>query len=64
MIHHHDLVLADRRLKVCEITETGTISKNPAFNFGNQKTIGANKCNSETTLELFLTLFKRNPKEF
>jgi len=74
----HDLVLADRRLKVREIAETVGI---PKVRVGHilHKILGMrklstrwvrrlftpdNKRNRETTSEQCLTLFKRNPKEF
>ena len=74
----HDLVLADRRLKVREIAETVGISKDRVGHIlheilGMRKLSARwvprlltpdNKRNRETTSEQCLTLFKRNPKEF
>ena len=74
----HDLVLADRRLKVREIAETVGISKDCMghilHEILNMRKLSArwvlrvltpdNKRNRETTSEQCLTLFKRNPKEF
>ena len=75
----HDLVLADRRLKVREIVETIGVSKAcvghiPHEILGMRKLSARwvlrlvtpdNNCNRETdTSEQCLTLFKRNPKEF
>ena len=74
----HDLVLADRRLKVREIAETVDISKDRVGHilheiFGMRKLSARcvprlltpdNKRNCETTSEQCLTLFKRNLKEF
>ena len=74
----HDLVLADRRLKVREIAETVGISKDRVGyilheSLGMRKLSARwvprlltpdNKRNRETTSEQCLTLFKRNPKEF
>ena len=73
----HDLVLADRRLKVCEIAETVGISKDHMGHIlheilGMRKLSAQwvpllftpDKRNCETTSEQCLTLFKRNPKEF
>jgi len=74
----HDLVLADRRLKIREIAETVGMS---IYRVGHilHETLGMkklsarwvprllspdNKHNRETTSEQCLTLFKRNPKEF
>ncbi|XP_039302537.1 uncharacterized protein LOC120357081 [Solenopsis invicta] len=74
----HDLVLADRRLKMREIAETVSISKDRVGHILHEilgmKKLSArwvphlltpdNKRNRETTSEQCLTLFKRNPKEF
>ena len=74
----HDLVLADRRLKVREIAETVGISKDRVGHIlheilGMRKLSARwvprlltpdNKRNRETTSQQCLTLFKRNPKEF
>ena len=74
----HDLVLADRRLKVHEIAETVGISKNCVGHILHEilgmREVSArwvsrlftpdNKRNRENTSEQCLTLFKRNPKEF
>ena len=74
----HYLVLADRRLKVREITATVGTSKDCGSHIlheilGMRKLLARwvprfltseNKRNRETTLEQCLTLFKRNPKEF
>lgn len=74
----HDLVLADRRLKVREIAETVGISKDRVGHIlheilGMRKLSARwvprlltpdNKRNRETISEQCLTLFKRNPKEF
>lgn len=74
----HDLVLADRRLKVCEIAETVAISKDRVGhilheNLGMRKLSARwvprlltadNKRIRVTTSEQCLTLFKRNPKKF
>jgi predicted DNA-binding transcriptional regulator len=74
----HDLVLADRRLKVREIAETVGISKDRVGHIlheilGMRKLsvrwvprllTPDNKRNRETTSEECLRLFKRNPKEF
>ena len=74
----HDLVLADRRLKVREIAETVGISKDRVGHIlheilGMRKLSARwvprlltpdNKRTRETTSEQCLTLFKRNPKEF
>jgi len=74
----HDLVLADRRLKIREIAETVGMSKDRVGHILHEilvmKTLSArwvrrsltpdNKRNQETTSEQCLTLFKRNPKEF
>jgi len=74
----HDLVLADRRLKIREIAETVGLSKDRVGYILNEilgmrklsarwvprLLIPDNKRNRETTSEHCLTLFKRNPKEF
>ncbi|XP_055615357.1 uncharacterized protein LOC129761649 [Toxorhynchites rutilus septentrionalis] len=74
----HDLILADRRLKVREIAETVGISKDRVGHtlheiLGMRKLLprwvprlvtSVNKRNRETTSEQCLTLFKRNPKKF
>ena len=74
----HDLVLADRRLKVREIAETVGISKDRVGYIlheilGMRKLLARwvprlltpdNKRNRETISQQCLTLFKRNPKEF
>jgi len=74
----HDLVLADRRLKIREIAETVSMSKDRVGHvlheiLGIRKLSARwvprlltpdNKRNRETTSELCLSLFKRNPKEF
>ncbi|XP_043259031.1 uncharacterized protein LOC122401139 [Colletes gigas] len=74
----HDLVLADRRLKVREIAETVGISKDCVGHIlheilGMRKLSARwvprlltpdNKRNRETTSEQCLMLFRRNPKEF
>ena len=73
----HDLVLADRRLKVREIDETVGISKDCVGHIAHEilgmRKLSARwvprlltpdkKRNRETTSEQSLTLFKRNPKE-
>jgi len=74
----HDLVLADRRLKIREIAETVGMSKDRVSHIL-QEILGMrklsarwvprlltpdNKRNRGTTSERCLTLFKRNPKEF
>jgi len=78
MTQIHDLVLADRRLKICEIAETVGMSKDCVGHIlhdilGMRKLSAQwvprllnpdNKRNRETTSEQCLTLFKRNPKEF
>ena len=70
----HDLVLADPQLKVREIAETEGISKDCVGHILGTRKLSArcvlgfltldNKRNRETTSERYLTLFKRNPKEF
>jgi len=74
----HDLVLADRRLKIREIAGTVGISKDRVGHIlheilGMRKLSARwvprlltpdNKRNRESTSEQCLTLFKRNPKEF
>lgn len=74
----HDLVLADRRLKVRKIAETVGISKDRVGHIlhaglGMTKLSARwvprlltmdNKRNREITSEQCLTMFKRNPKEF
>jgi len=74
----HDLVLADRRLKIREIAETVEMSKGRVGHIlheilGMRKLSARwvprlltpdNKRNRGTTSERCLTLFKRNPKEF
>jgi len=74
----HDLVLADRRLKIREIAETVGMSKDCVGHIlheilGMRNLSGRwvprlltpdNKRNRETTSEQCLTLFKCNPKEF
>jgi len=74
----HDLVLADRRLKILEIAETVGTSKDRVCHIlheilGMRKLSAQwvprlltwhNKRNRKTTSEQCLTLFKRNPKEF
>ncbi|XP_039309549.1 protein GVQW3-like [Solenopsis invicta] len=74
----HDLILADRRLKVREIAEIVGISKDRVGHILHEilgiRKLSArwvsrlltpdNKRNRETTSEQCLTLFKRNPKEF
>jgi len=74
----HDLVLADRRLKVRELAETIGISKDRVGHILHEildmRKLSArwvprlltpdNKRNRVTTSEQSLTLFKRNPKEF
>ena len=73
----HDLVLADRRLKVREIAETVGISKDCVGHIlceilGMRKLsarwvprlLTPGKSNRETTSEQCLTLFKSNPKVF
>ena len=74
----HDLVLADRRLKVREIAETVDMSKDRVSHILHgildMRKLSArwvprlltpdNKRNRDTISEQCLTLFKRNPKEF
>lgn len=74
----HDLVLADRRLKVREIAETVGISKDRVGHIMHEilgmRKLSArwvprlltadNKRNHETTSQHCLTLFRSNPKEF
>ena len=74
----HDLVLADRRLYVCEIAETVGISKDCVGHILHEilrmRKLSArwvprllsphNKRKREITSEQCLTLIKRNPKEF
>jgi len=74
----HDLVLADRRLKISEIAQTVGMSKDGVGDILHEilcpRKLSArwvprlltpeNKRNRETTSEQCLTLFKRNPKEF
>jgi len=74
----HDLVLADRRLKIREIAEAVGLSKDRVDHIlheilGMRKMSARwvprlltpdNKRNRETTSEQCLTLCKRNPKEF
>ena len=74
----HDIVLADRRLKLREIAEMVGISTERVHNilheFLGMRKLSArwvprlltvdNKRNRETTLKLCLDMFKRNPREF
>lgn len=74
----HDLVLADRRLKVRELAETVGISEGTVHHILHEELVmrklsarwvprlltPENKRNRETTSETCLALFKRNPAEF